>query len=160
MSNIQENYISEVRSPAMSKIDRLQQRALRLQREAQQARERLREEESNQDKLARLKARRRVDIEIRQVGSAGWIAGLHEVRWQPASSGNGEEQPLDVDLLIGAMSLLREQMLEIAGTGQVRDLRVRGEAIRKAYLADRSNPRLSINLSPVSASNSQGDNHG
>ena len=144
---------------AGTKLERLQLRARRLQQQAQQARERLREEEGAQEKLARLKARRRVDLEIRQVGSAGWIAGLHEVRWSPAASSDGGERPLDVDLLIGAMSLLREQMLEIAGTGQVRDLRVRGEAIRKAYLADRSNPRLSMNLSPVSGGHSQGDNH-
>lgn len=146
MNNIQNMAGTESVSPAMSKFERLQQRALRLQREAQQARHRLREEESLQEKLERLKARRNADQEVRRLGAAAWIASLREIRLQSPVSGETQEQPLDIDLLIGAMTLLREQLSEMADTAQIANLRVRGEAMRKDYVADKNNQKFSISL--------------
>ena len=146
MENIQINRGMENPIPAVSKIDRLQQRAQRLQQEAQQARERVREEAALQEKLERLKARRKVDLEVRRLGAAAWIAGLRELRCQPSDSVGDEVQTLDIDLLIGSMALLREQMSGIADTPEITDLRVRGEAMRKAYFSDQKNPRFSVSL--------------
>ena len=64
MENIQHKRGMENPIPAVSKIDRLQQRAQRLQQEAQQARERVREEAALQEKLARLKERQRIEKEV------------------------------------------------------------------------------------------------
>lgn len=146
MENIQNNRGMENPTSAVSKIDRLQQRAVRLQQEAQQARERVREEEALQEKLERLKARRKADIEVKRLGTAAWIAGLREVRTQLPGLLGDQEQPLDIDLLIGAMTLLREQISVIANTAEISNLRVRGEAIRKDYFADRNNQKFSISL--------------
>ncbi len=146
MNNIHNIGNAETMSPAMSKLDRLQQRALRLQQEAQQARHRLREEGSLQEKLERLKARRKADLEVRRLGVAAWIAGLREIRLQPSGLVGDQEQPLDIDLLIGAMMLLREQISEITNTAEVSNLRVRGEAIRKDYFADKNSQKFSISL--------------
>lgn len=146
MENIQNIGGTKNVSPAVSKIDRLQQRAQRLQQEAQQARERVREEEALQEKLKRLKERQRIDKEVRLLGVAASIAGLREIRLQPSGLVGDQEQPLDIDLLIGAMSLLREQISVIANTAEISNLRVRGEAIRKDYFADRNNQKFSISL--------------
>jgi len=144
MENIQSNRGTENPIPAVSKIDRLQQRAQRLQQEAQQARERVREEAALQEKLERLKARRNADLEIRRLGAAAWIAGLRDLRWRPPGSVVDEVQTLDIDLLIGSMALLREQMSGIANTPEIADLRVRGEAMRKDYFADKNNQKFSV----------------
>jgi hypothetical protein len=159
MNNIQKNMWPENPVLAVSKIDRLQQRALRLQQEAQQARHRLREEESLQEKLERLKARRKADQEVRRLGAAAWIAGLRELRWQPPGSVDGLEQPLDIDLLIGAMTLLREQLSEMADTAQIANLRVRGEAMRKDYFSDKNNQKFSVNINGIPSTNNEGDKH-
>ena len=129
----------------MSKIDRLQQRAQRLQQEAQQARERVREEAALQEKLARLKERQRIEKEVRLLGAIARVAGLAELGGQRGTSPD-VTQGLDVDLLIGALSLLREQFLETVDVAQQANLRVRGEALRKAYFADRNNPRFGVSL--------------
>ena len=144
---------------AGTKLERLQLRARRLQQQAQQARERLREEESAQEKLARLLERRRIESEQRLFGGLAYIAGLGSFRMRSAGSTTSPSQALDADLLIGAMRLLYEQLEGLTDDEELQRLRSRGESLRKAYLADRSNPRLSMNLSPVSGSNSQGDNH-
>lgn len=146
MNNIQNTGGSENVLPAMSKINRLQQRALRLQQEAQQARERVREEEALQEKLERLKARRKADIEVKRLGTAAWIAGLREVRTQLPGLLEDQEQPLDIDLLIGAMTLLREQLLQIANAAEVVNLRARGESMRKHYFADKNSQKFSISF--------------
>ncbi|MGE5945838.1 MAG: hypothetical protein ACM35F_03975 [Betaproteobacteria bacterium] len=159
MSNIKNAGGSENVLPAMSKINRLQQRALRLQQEAQQARERLREEEALQEKLERLRAHRKGDQEMRQLGVAAWIAGLRGVRLPSPVSGEALEQPLDYDLLIGAMTLLREQLFEIANTAEVVNLRVRGEAMRKDYFSNKSNQKFSVNIAKIQSQNIEGDNH-
>jgi hypothetical protein len=145
MENIQTNGRPEYPIPAVSKIDRLQQRAQRLQQEAQQARERVREEEALQEKLARLKERQRIDKEVRILGAIARVAGLAEIggRWVTSQD---VTQTLDVDLLIGALALLREQFLETVDVAQQFDLRVRGEALRKAYFADRKNPKFGVSL--------------
>lgn len=150
MENIQINRGMENPIPAVSKIDRLQQKAQRLQQEAQQARERVREESALQEKLERLKARRKADLEVRRLGAAAWIAGLRELRLQPPGSVDGLEQPLDIDLLIGSMALLHEQMSGIANTPEIADLRVRGEAMRKDYFADKNNQRFSVIINNTS----------
>jgi len=145
MSNIQNNRGVENPLPVVSKIDRLQQRAVRLQQEAQQARERVREETALQEKLARLKERQRIDKEVRLLGAIARVAGLADLGGQRPSSPD-VTQVLDVDLLIGALALLREQFLETVDTAQQLNLRVRGEAMRKAYFADRKNPRFGVSL--------------
>lgn len=150
MENVQINRGVENPIPAVSKIDRLQQRAQRLQQEAQQARERVREESALQEKLDRLKARRKADLEVRRLGAAAWIAGLRELRLQPPGSVDGLDQPLDIDLLIGSMALLHEQMSGIANTPEIADLRVRGEAMRKDYFADKNNQKLSVIINNTS----------
>ena len=127
MDNIQQNMRPENPISAVSKIDRLQQRAQRLHQEAQQARERVREEAALQERLERLKARRKSDLEVRRLGAAAWIAGLRELRWRPPGYVGDEIQTLDIDLLIGSMALLREQMSSISNTPEIADLRVRGE---------------------------------
>jgi hypothetical protein len=145
MENIQTNGRPENPLPAVSKIDRLQQRAQRLQQEAQQARERVREEAALQDKLERLRERQRIDKEVRLLGAIARVAGLAELGGQRPSSPD-VTQHLDVDLLIGALSLLREQFLETVDTAQQMNIRVRGEALRKAYFADRKNPKFGVSL--------------
>lgn len=145
MGNIQINRGMENPLQVVSKIDRLQQRALRLQQEAQQARERVREEAALQEKLARLKERQRIDKEVRLLGAIARVAGLADFGGQRPISPD-VTQTLDVDLLIGALALLREQFLETVDVAQQFDLRVRGEALRKAYFADRKNPKFGVSL--------------
>ena len=145
MENIQQNGITENPVPAVSKIDRLQQRAQRLQQEAQHARERVREEAALQEKLARLKERQRIDREVRLLGAIARVAGLAELGGQRGKSPEAGDT-FDVDLLIGALSLLREQFLETVDVAQQANLRVRGEALRKAHFADRKNPRFGVSL--------------
>ena len=145
MENIQINRGMENPIPAVSKIDRLQQRAHRLQQEAQQARERVREEATLQEKLARLKERQRIEKEVRLLGAIARVAGLAELGGQRGTSPD-VTQGLDVDLLIGALALLREQFLETVDVAQQANIRVRGEALRKAYFADRKNPRFGVSL--------------
>ena len=101
MENIQINRGMENPIPAVSKIDRLQQRAQRLQQEAQQARERVREEAALQEKLARLRERQRIEKEVRLLGAIARVAGLAELGGQRTTSPD-VTQGLDVDLLIGA----------------------------------------------------------
>jgi hypothetical protein len=145
MENIQINRGMENPIPVVSKIDRLQQRAQRLQQEAQQARERVREEAALQEKLARLKERQRIEKEVRLLGAVARVAGLAELGGQRGASPD-VTHGLDVDLLIGALSLLREQFLETVDVTQQANLRVRGETLRKAYFADRKNPRFGVSL--------------
>ena len=145
MENIQQNGRPENPIPAVSKIDRLQQRAQRLQQEAQQARERVREEAALQEKLARLKERQRIEREVRLLGAIARVAGLAEIGCRRGTSSD-VTHGLDVDLLIGALSLLREQFLETVDDAQQLNLQVRGEALRKAYFADRKNPRFGVSL--------------
>jgi hypothetical protein len=145
MENIQQNGRPENSTPVVSKIDRLQQRAQRLQQEAQQARERVREEAAIQEKLARLKERQRIDKEVRLLGAITRVAGLAELGGQRSSLSEAGHT-LDVDLLIGALALLKEQFLETVDDAQRLNLRVRGEAMRKAYFADRKNPRFGVSL--------------
>ena len=130
---------------AVSKIDRLQQRAQRLQQEAQQARERVREEAALQEKLARLKDRQRIEKEVRLLGAIARVAGLADIGSKRTTSSD-VTHGLDVDLLIGALALLREQFLETVDDAQQLNLRVRGEALRKAYFADRNNQRFGVSL--------------
>ena len=145
MENIQINRGMENPIPAVSKIDRLQQRAQRLQQEAQQARERVREEAALQEKLARLKERQRIEREVRLLGAIARVAGLAEIGSMRTTSSD-VTQGLDVDLLIGALALLREQFLETVDVAQQANLRVRGEALRKEYFADKSNLGFSVSL--------------
>jgi len=145
MENIQINRGMENPIPAVSKIDRLQQRAHRLQQEAQQARERVREEAALQEKLTRLKERQRIEREVRLLGAIARVAGLAEIGSQRGASPD-VTQALDVDLLIGALALLREQFLETVDVAQQANIRVRGEALRKAYFADRNNQRFGVSL--------------
>ena len=145
MDNIQINRGLENPIPALSKIDRLQQRAQRLQQEAQQARERVREEAALLEKLARLKERQRIEREVRLLGAVARVAGLAEIGSKRTTSSD-VTQGLDVDLLIGALSLLREQFLETVDVAQQANLRVRGEALRKEYFADKSNLGFSVSL--------------
>lgn len=159
MNNIQQYGRPENPVPVVSKIDRLQQRAQRLQLEAQQARERVREESALQEKLERLKARRKADLEVRRLGAAAWIAGLRELRLQPPDSVDGLEQPLDIDLLIGSMALLHEQISSIANTPEIADLRVRGEVMRKDYFANKNNQKFSVFINGISVTNNEGEKH-
>jgi uncharacterized membrane protein YccC len=145
MDNIHQSRGMENPIPAVSKIDRLQQRAHRLQQEAQQARERVREEAALQEKLARLKERQRIEREVRLLGAIARVAGLAEIGSQRGKSPD-VTHGIDVDLLIGALSLLREQFLETVDVTQQANLRVRGEAMRKEYFADKGNPGFSVSL--------------
>lgn len=157
MENIQINRGKENPITAVSKIDRLQQRAQRLQQEAQQARERVREEAALQEKLARLKERQRIEKEVRLLGAIARVAGLAEIGGRRTMSSD-VTHGLDVDLLIGALSLLREQFLETVDVAQQLNLRVRGEALRKAYFADRNNPKFGVSLL-ISNENNGETNH-
>ena len=145
MENIQINRGMENPIPAVSKLDRLQQRAQRLQKEAQPARERVREEAALQEKLARLRERQRVEKEVRLLGAIARVAGLAELGGQRGKSPEAGDT-FDVDLLIGALSLLREQFLETVDVAQQANIRVRGEALRKEYFADRNNPKFGVSL--------------
>jgi hypothetical protein len=145
MENIQINRGMENPIPVVSKIDRLQQKAQRLQQEAQQARERVREEAALQEKLARLRERQRIEKEVRLLGAIARVAGLAELGGRRTTS-PVVTHGLDVDLLIGALSLLREQFLETVDVAQQANIRVRGEAMRKAYFADRNNQRFGVSL--------------
>lgn len=145
MENIQNNRGMENTPPPVSKIDRLHQRAQRLQQEAQQARERVREEAALQEKLARLKERQRIDKEVRLLGAIARVAGLADLGGQRVTSQEAGHT-LDVDLLIGALSLLKEQFLETVDDAQRLNLRVRGEALRKAYFSDKKNPKFGVSL--------------
>jgi hypothetical protein len=69
---------------------------------------------------------------------------------QPPDSVDGLEHPLDIDLLIGSMALLHEQMSGIANTPEIADLRVRGEAMRKDYFADKNNQKLGVIINNTS----------
>ena len=80
MENPIKNAAGENGGTAGTKLERLQLRARRLQQQAQQARERLREEESAQEKLARLLERRRIESEQRLLGGLAYIAGLGSFR--------------------------------------------------------------------------------
>ena len=76
--------------------------------------------------------------------SRGW-PGLAELGGQRGTSSD-VTHGLDVDLLIGALALLREQFLETVDVAQQANIRVRGEAMRKEYFADRKNPRFGVSL--------------
>ena len=80
MENPIKNAAGENGGTAGTKIERLQLRARCLQQQAQQARERLREEESAQEKLTRLMERRRIETEQRLLGGLAYIAGLGSFR--------------------------------------------------------------------------------
>ena len=139
-----------------TKLERLQLRARRLQQQAQQARERLREEESAQEKLARLLERRRIESEQRLLGGLAYIAGLGSFRMRSAGPAISTSQPLDADLLIGAMRLLYEQLESLDDDDELQRLRRQGEVLRKAYYADRGNPRFRILLMGIPATANKG----
>ena len=159
MENPIQNTAGENGGTAGTKLERLQLRARRLQQQAQQARERLREEESAQEKLTRLMERRRIESEQRLLGGLAYIAGLNRFRMRSSGGTQSNDVPLDADLLIGAMRQLCEQLEALGDEFELQDIRLHGALLRKAYYENRGNPRLSMNLSPVSGSNSQGDNH-
>lgn len=156
MEIIKQNGSPENPIPAVSKIDRLQQRAQRLQQEAQQARERVREETALQEKLARLKERQRIEKEVRLLGTIARVSGLAEIGRKRTTSSD-VTRDLNVDLLIGALSLLREQFLESVDDAQQLNLRVRGEALRKAYFADKNNITFGVGFNRISVENIKGD---
>ena len=109
MENPIKNTAGDNGGTAGTKLERLQLRARRLQQQAQQARERLREEEGAQEKLARLLERRRIESEQRLLGGLAYIAGLGRFPDAECHGATVEQQPLGRDLLIGAMRLLYEQ---------------------------------------------------
>ena len=86
MENPIQNTAGDNGGTAGTKLERLQLRARRLQQQAQQARERLREEESAQEKLARLLERRRIESEQRLLGGLAYIAGLSSFRMRSAGT--------------------------------------------------------------------------
>lgn len=129
-----------------SKLDRLQSRLLKLQDEARQARDRLREEESAQEKLARLMERRRIETEQRNLGLLAYSAGLAEYRMPWVDSSGEFILMLDGDLLTGAMELLADQLRDLTDQHELEKLRARGQTLRSAYLAEPDNPRFRIPL--------------
>ena len=143
MDNPNQNTAGENGSSAGTKLERLQMRARRLQQQAQQARERLREEESAQEKLTRLMERRRIETEQRLLGGLAYIAGLGSFRMRSMGT-KSNDMPLDADLLIGAMRQLYEQLEAIDDAFELQDVRSHGALLRKAYYADRGNPRFRI----------------
>jgi hypothetical protein len=157
MENPNKNAAGDNGGTAGTKLERLQLRARRLQQQAQQARERLREEESAQEKLARLLERRRIESEQRLLGGLAYIAGLSSFRVRSAGPTISTSQPLDADLLIGAMRLLYEQLRSLDDDDELQRLRSRGEALRKAYYENRGNPRFRIPLGGTSSGTTKGD---
>ena len=143
MENPIQNTAGENGGTAGTKLERLQMRARRLQQQAQQARERLREEESAQEKLTRLMERRRIETEQRLLGGLAYIAGLGSFRMRSMGT-KSNDMPLDADLLIGAMRQLYEQLEAIDDAFELQDVRSHGALLRKAYYADRGNPRFRI----------------
>ena len=127
---------------AGTKLERLQLRARRLQQQAQQARERLREEEGAQEKLARLLERRRIESEQRLLGGLAYIAGLSSFRMRSAGPAISTSQPLDADLLIGAMRLLYEQLEGLDDDEELQRLRSRGRGPAQAVLRRSGQPTL------------------
>lgn len=128
------------------KIDRLQERANRLQKEAQQARERLREEETTQQKIARLLERRRIESEQRYLGLLAWSAGLQKFRMEWSDALGNPINALDWDLLTGAMDLLQSQLQLLKNEEELARLRERGQELRLAYFENRDNPKFRIPL--------------
>ena len=156
MENPIKNTAVENGGTAGTKLERLQLRAKRLQQQAQQARERLREEESAQEKVARLLERRRIESEQRLLGGLAYIAGLGSFRVRSTGPTISTSQPIDADLLIGAMRLLYEQLEGLDVDDELQRLRSRGEALRKAYYADRGNPRFRLPLAGNPAGTTEG----
>lgn len=136
-----------------TKLDRLQSRLLKLQEEAKQARERLREEESAQEKLTRLMERRRIETEQRNLGLLAYSAGLAEYRMPWVDSSGEFILMLDGDLLTGAMELLADQLRELTDHDELEKLRARGQVLRSAYLAGPDNPRFRIPLVGIAIPN-------
>lgn len=149
MNSLNQNPLVENNVPGGSKIARLQMRARRLQQQAQQARERLREEESAQEKLARLMARRRIESEQRLLGGLAYIAGLGSVRMRAEGAEASADMPLDADLLIGAMRRVYEDLKAIADDTDLQQLRSNGASLRRVYYEHRDNPRFHIPLGGV-----------
>ena len=149
MNNLNQNPEAGNMVPGVSKIARLEMRARRLQQQAQQARERLREEESAQEKLARLMARRRVESEQRLLGGLAYIAGLGGVRMRAVGAEASADMPLDADLLIGAMRRVYEDLKAIADDTDLQQLRSNGASLRSVYYENRGNPRFHIPLKGV-----------
>ena len=143
MENPIKNTAVENGGTAGTKLERLQLRAKRLQQQAQQARERLREEESAQEKLARLLERRRIESEQRLLGGLAYIAGLGSFRTRSMGT-KSNDMPLDADLLIGAMRQLYEQLEALGDEFELQDIRTHGASLRKAYYENTGNPRFRI----------------
>lgn len=149
MNNSNQNPRAGNDVPGVSKIARLQTRARRLQQQAQQARERLREEESAQEKLARLMARRRIESEQRLLGGLAYIAGLGGVRMRAVGAEASTDMPLDADLLIGVMRRVYEDLKAIDDDTDLQQLRSNGASLRSVYYENRGNPRFHIPLKGV-----------
>ena len=91
MENPIKNTAGENGGTAGTKLERLQLRARRLQQQAQQARERLREEESAQEKLAQAPG---APADRERTASARW-AGLHR---RSRQFPDAEYRPDDLDI--------------------------------------------------------------
>ena len=157
MENPNQNAGVENNGSGGTKLERLQMRARRLQQQAQQARERLREEETTQEKLARLLERRRIDSEQRWLGGLAFIAGLGQFRVRSSGPTPSTSQPIDADLLLGAMHLLYEQLKGIDDHDKLQHLRSQGESLRRAYYENKGNPRFRILLPGIGAGPTKGD---
>ena len=157
MEDPNQNISGENAGLANSKLERLQMRARRLQQQARQARERLREEETTQEKLARLLERRRIETEQRWLGGLAYIAGLATFRMRSSGPTIATSQPIDADLLLGAMHLLYEQLETLDDNDKLQHLRSSGQRLRKAYYENKGNPRCRILLPSIGAGTPKGD---
>ena len=159
MENPIKNTAVENGSTAGTKLERLQLRARRLQQQAQQARERLREEEGAQEKLARLLERRRIESEQRLLGGLAYIAGLGSFRVRSAGPTTSHPNRSTQICLIGAMRLLYEQLEGLDDDDELQRLRSRGEALRKAYYEIGATPGSAFLLRATPREQPRGANH-
>ncbi len=136
-------------SSGKKSIDRLMTKLKRLEAEAKQAKEKLREQESEQAKILRLQKRRRVEHEQRLLGQVAYAVGLAEIRIPTLTKEGKRLMVIDADLIAGALDLLASQMNPAQGEkrpGQqeLDDLREVGRKIRSAYHDNPENPRFRI----------------
>ena len=128
---------------------RLENRLKRLEAETKQAKEKLREHESEQARIRRLQIRRRIEHEQRLLGQVAYAAGFALMRTPVITKEGKRLMVIDADLIAGAMELLASQMNpppggKKPGQEELDDLRKVGRKIRNAYRDHPENPNFRI----------------
>ena len=145
-----------------AKVNRLSGNLKRLEEETKKARERLREVESEQAKIQRMKKRRRIENEQRLLGEIAYSVGLAEIRVPKTTKDGNQLLVIDADLIAGALDLLASQMNPVkgekrAGKEELEELREVGRKIRKAYHENPDNQKFRIPVVGIVDINNKGD---